>query len=373
VSDDILSQLALDRADPTPLYFQLEKQFLSLIEHGALKPGDRVPGDIQLSEVLNLNRWTVRKAMSRLVEKGLLKRTRRAGTFVTGLASPAPVTIGFFYFFEAAAVMGMRGEYIQQYCATQGADLVIVAFQRDYYSTVDLLDEVRKKRLKGAIVVPLNNEDCLRSLQRMDEARFPYVRLGNAWFTGQLKAPLVKGDDAGCVRMALEHLWSLGHRRIGFFGKHPGNINEQTYREYMASRGPHPSRWTGSYEYDGTVEQWRKLPAADITRAYLKASPDVTAIITEDGASAVEFVRQAPALGRLVPRDLSIIALSGDWPGIEGASPAITSFSVSHAEMSQTAARALFDIIQNGPPAEEIIHYIPFHLHARESTAPPPG
>jgi len=373
VADEILSQLALDRADPTPLYFQLEKQLLSLIEQGDLRPGDRVPGDIQLSEVLGLNRWTVRKAMSRLVGKGLLKRTRRAGTFVTGLAAPAPTTIGFFYFFEASPTMGKRAEHIQQHCSSQGADLIIVAYQRDYFDAADVLDEARKKRLKGLIIMPLDTPACLRSLKRLEDAGFPYVRFGNSWFTGQLKAPLVTGDSVGCAKQAFDHLWGLGHRRIGFFGKHPGNITERTCLDIMACHGPFPGRWAGSYEYDGTLEEWGKLPAASITRAYLDDNPDLTAIITEDGSAALEFVRQSRAAGRRVPDDLSIISLTGEWLGFEGGTLTVSSLSLSNAEIAETAARVLFETIRNGPPTEEVIHYLPFQLHARESTTPPKG
>ena len=55
------------------------------IEAGALKPLDALPGERDIAEAFQVSRVTVRKALSGLVERGLLRQRQGSGTFV---ASP---------------------------------------------------------------------------------------------------------------------------------------------------------------------------------------------------------------------------------------------------------------------------------------------
>lgn len=52
---------------------------------GELRPGDRIPGELELVDTFNVSRMTVNKALSSLAAAGLLVRRRGAGTVV---ASP---------------------------------------------------------------------------------------------------------------------------------------------------------------------------------------------------------------------------------------------------------------------------------------------
>jgi GntR family transcriptional regulator len=53
------------------------------IMNGNLRPGDRVPSENELSEEHGLSRMTARKAISMLTEKGLVRREKGKGTFVS--------------------------------------------------------------------------------------------------------------------------------------------------------------------------------------------------------------------------------------------------------------------------------------------------
>lgn len=76
---------ALDRDSPIPLYFQIAENLRRAIEDGTLKPGDRLDNELDLTERLGVSRPTVRQAVQRLVEQGLVVRRRGLGTVI---ASP---------------------------------------------------------------------------------------------------------------------------------------------------------------------------------------------------------------------------------------------------------------------------------------------
>ncbi|MET9268503.1 GntR family transcriptional regulator [Kribbella sp. NPDC003557] len=74
--------IQLDRSSPVPLYHQLAEQLTAAITEGRLRPGDPFENEIGMSDRLSLSRPTVRRAISELVNQGLLVRRRGIGTTV---------------------------------------------------------------------------------------------------------------------------------------------------------------------------------------------------------------------------------------------------------------------------------------------------
>jgi GntR family transcriptional regulator len=72
----------IDRTSPVPLYFQIAENLRAAIEGGVLRPGDRLETEKLLSERLNVSRPTVRQAVKRLVEEGLVAHQRGIGAVV---------------------------------------------------------------------------------------------------------------------------------------------------------------------------------------------------------------------------------------------------------------------------------------------------
>lgn len=65
-----------------PLYLQLSDVIQSQIEQGELKQGEKIPSEDQMRELYGVSRVTVRAAIERLVESGLLIKRRGKGTYV---------------------------------------------------------------------------------------------------------------------------------------------------------------------------------------------------------------------------------------------------------------------------------------------------
>ncbi len=78
-----LSSIRLDKNVPIPLYYQLKKQILTLIEDSTLHDGDMLPPESELCALLDVSRPTIRQAFSELVAEGYLSRYKGKGTFVS--------------------------------------------------------------------------------------------------------------------------------------------------------------------------------------------------------------------------------------------------------------------------------------------------
>src|SRR3712207_8007334 len=61
-------------AGESPLYLQAERRIEDLLLQGRYRAGDRIPPEAELVAALGVSRVTVRSALARLVERGLLER-----------------------------------------------------------------------------------------------------------------------------------------------------------------------------------------------------------------------------------------------------------------------------------------------------------
>jgi GntR family transcriptional regulator len=75
-------RLHVDRASPIPLHIQVKQALKDQIVRGAWKPGDLVPGDLELCSELGISRTTIRQALAELAHDGWVVRERGRGTFV---------------------------------------------------------------------------------------------------------------------------------------------------------------------------------------------------------------------------------------------------------------------------------------------------
>ena len=75
-------EVVIDRESPVPLYHQLAEQLTAAVDDGRLQPGDPFENEVALATRLSLSRPTVRRAIQKMVDQGLLVRRRGLGTRV---------------------------------------------------------------------------------------------------------------------------------------------------------------------------------------------------------------------------------------------------------------------------------------------------
>ena len=77
-----LPDAAIDRNSPAPFYFQLAEALEREITSGRWPSGTRLPSEPDMCEHFGLSRTTVRQALGRLEQRGLIDRLKGQGTFV---------------------------------------------------------------------------------------------------------------------------------------------------------------------------------------------------------------------------------------------------------------------------------------------------
>lgn len=86
-----------DRGSPVPLYFQVAGRIRSMVDSGELVAGSRLPHEAELLDRLRTSRSTLRRAVSYLVELGVLARRRGAGIRVLPHRAELPADLCGLY------------------------------------------------------------------------------------------------------------------------------------------------------------------------------------------------------------------------------------------------------------------------------------
>lgn len=84
-------QNTIDKTSPIPLYVQVSEYLEKMIKKDKFQVGAKLPSEGELAGVFQLNRNTIRQAISLLVQKGLVEKQRGVGTFVKAKTSLFPI------------------------------------------------------------------------------------------------------------------------------------------------------------------------------------------------------------------------------------------------------------------------------------------
>ena len=225
--------------------------------------------------------------------------------------------------------------------------------------TAEEADRPPPWRVDGIFVV---STESAEAIEPIDASGLPYVAL-NAPCGPNGAAVLF--DDAQGARLAMRHLFDLGHRRIAYANadapRHPSlSIRHQAYVDFLLEAGQTPV----------PVPEYCKM---DDPVAFLKAvrRAGATAVLTYYHHSAIRLCHAAAKLGLRVPEDLSVVSFN-DAFGLDSFNPALTVVSLPHHSAGRAAATMLLQLIRGETLVKREIT-LPERLVIRDSSGPVPA
>jgi LacI family transcriptional regulator len=135
---------------------------------------------------------------SRLARGLSRQRTGTLSVIVPDVANPF-----FTAVVRAAEEVARRADYHVILCDTR-ADLSVER---------DVIEELIAHRVEGVVIAPVSDRSATH-LRRLAEFGVPFVLIDRT--VPGVDCDVVLGDSSGGARQLVEHLISLGHRRIGF-------------------------------------------------------------------------------------------------------------------------------------------------------------
>lgn len=97
-----------DATLPLPRYHQIYLVLREQLAEGRYAPDTPLPGELELAQQFGVSRVTVRAALDRLAEEGLILRQRGRGTFVRPVSVPPPARAELSGLLENLLSMGLK-------------------------------------------------------------------------------------------------------------------------------------------------------------------------------------------------------------------------------------------------------------------------
>jgi LacI family transcriptional regulator len=171
-------------------------------------------------------------------------------------------------------------------------------------------------------------------------------------------------DDREGTRLAVDHLLSLGHRRLVHVGG-PEDVSSSVNRARMFAEALAAAGLEGEAGFAGrhTEDEGRRITADLLSR-----HPDTTAVLAANDRLALGAIDAILATGRSCPGDVSVIGFN-DMPYSERFRPPLTTVRISQYDLGSMAAGLLLATIAEPERAPETRLVAP-QLMVRGSTAP---
>jgi LacI family transcriptional regulator len=252
----------------------------------------------------------------------------------------------------------------EEVAVAHGYEILVSSSNSDPAVLTTCVRRMLERKVEGVAVLTFGEEEPV-----LDQLANHNVPLVLAEFKlSDPKSSTILLDYSTGFRAAVNHLASLGHRKIGFLAGprtlHSAVTRENDFRAAMAAAGlPLQPSWVIVCDHTlrGGVAGFEKL----------RALPDrPTAIICSNDMTAIGVLRAAYTKGLRVPQDLSVIGLD-DIDFCEFTLPPLTTIRLSRADLARAAFDALRQQAEAAPGAivqREFL--VSTSLVTRESTAP---
>lgn len=249
--------------------------------------------------------------------------------------------------------------------SAEAAGYHILTFTYPPHDPLPVYDElIRTRRVDGFVVSGTRRDDP--RIAHLRERDVPFVSFGRSNPTWPYT--WVDTDGAAGMRLAVQHLVELGHKRISFLGWPPpslaGEDRESGFREGLTATDCEPGPiWHGENSEESgrmALRRWLMLPSS--------ARP--TAVLAVSDLMAIGLLNEADQHGVEVGRELSVVGFD-DAPASQYLRPALTTLRQPIPEIAQAVISLLEGRLNKSADAFERRLFVP-ELVARKSSGPAP-
>jgi LacI family transcriptional regulator, repressor for deo operon, udp, cdd, tsx, nupC, and nupG len=255
---------------------------------------------------------------------------------------------------------------IEDAAQREGYAVLVGDTQHDVKREEGYASMLKQRQADGLIFLGHRLPKAAADLVRQSNGRCAPV-VNGCEFSPQLGVPSVHIDNAKAASEAMEHLYRLGHRRIGVI---TGPLASPLSRDRLSGVKACSTKYravstclveNGDFSIESGVVQAERLLAK-------KERP--TAIFCFNDEMAMGVIETAKRHGLRVPMDISVVGFD-DIRFARCMDPPLTTVAQPMRAMGEGTVRLLLEILRGRETPPESIT-LPHTLIVRASTAPPP-
>ncbi|HHY15844.1 MAG TPA: LacI family transcriptional regulator [Firmicutes bacterium] len=231
-----------------------------------------------------------------------------------------------------------------------------------------------ESRAEGLIIMGSPSEPGV--FEKIEDSQIPAVFV-DIPFKGR-NSIYISSDNKKGARLAVEHLISLGHRKIAFLG----GDSLEAFLEQKGEENGRPGEGISKSRFEGYAQALRKanveidlslIGHGEFTQTgakravlqILESHPDVSAIFAASDVMALGAMEAVRSVGREVPRDVAVVGYD-DSEAASLARPLLTTVRQDGPLMGKTAVKEIWNVMNN-PKAASASVILPVELVVRES------
>jgi LacI family transcriptional regulator len=295
------------------------------------------------------------------VPNTLARGLRTARSFVVGMVVP-DITNPLF-------PPMVRGA--EQVLSGAGYTLVLTDTDNDAATERRQVEQLRARGADGLIIATARWEDPL--LDEIAAAGTPTVLVNR--YTSSRVLPYVGGDERTGIRLAVDHLVEIGHRKIVYVAgpqdTSTGRERTAAFRQAVRSHG-----LRATARGVRVADAYTEAAGAAATRLLLDATTDFTAVMAGNDLIALGVLSVLAERGISCPEQVSVVGFN-DLPMFDKISPPLTTVRLPLAAIGGLAARTLLteiaEVSTTRAQGSVVQSLLGVELAVRGSTAPPAG
>ena len=360
-------------------YLSVINYLKELINTGRLRENDKLPTEIELTQIFGVSRITVQKAFLELIREGIVYRNRGRGTFVSKVSSG-----GYTYKEKEksgklkfiGAVLPVDKGWGISYSVIQG--IQEYAKKKDCYVTVHnsmqnpeeeekIIRQLVDNGACGIILMCVNMYSNLKLYRELLDKKFPLVFVDRC--PKYLKVDFVGSDNYMGAYKLVNYLINLGHRKIALVANENETMTTVKERlngycdalidngipiceKYMRIRDDNP-------DYDLKLIE-------NFVEKLLGMEDPPTAIFALNDFIAITCLNKIIKMGYSVPENVSVVGFDSIFKA-EHMLVSLTTVEQPLQEMGMMAGRLLFRRLRHSTNCFNQL-YLPVNIVTGQST-----
>jgi DNA-binding LacI/PurR family transcriptional regulator len=355
--------MPLDWRKPVPLYMQMAEDISSKISAGALRVGDQLGSQQELSREYRVSLMTVKKALAALTHQGWIYTRIGKGSFVARQSPVPPAeahrSIGIVLENLRSAFFSLIVQALEDSAYRRGYNILLSNSSGQTEKEELQIRHFRKIGVSGLIIASLRHEyHATPTFQMLRREGFPFVMVS---YMDDPEIPFVGTNHEGGAYLATQHLIGVGYKRIGYVNAERGNLvgemRKEGFKRAMRDAGRQVKpRFLYRIQVHGIRDYFQG--GYDVGRRFLRLRgqrPD--ALFIYNDSAALGFEKAVLEGGLRIPDDVALVGFDNISEGNYASVPLTT----IEQPMTKIGAEAIDLLIRQieGRPTESRSVFMP--------------
>lgn len=330
----------------------LQHEIRKLIKDKGLKPGDRLPSEHEFQAQYNVSRHTVRTALNRLENQGIIYKEQGSGSFVSDSTKQnLQKEIGVITTYISDYIFPSIIRGIEKELTELGYSMILTSTNNTVEMEKRAIEMMVQRKVDGLIIEPTKSayyNPNIGLYLHLKEMGIPIMMI-NAKYD-EIDSPMVVLDDFQAGYDVTKYLIEQGHTRIGGIFKVDDRQGKERLRGYIQA----------CYEFG--IEYNSKNVLIYETETLLKVLQDrahdivkqknVTGFVCYNDKVAIELLNIIWQHGFSVPEDFSVV--SHDNSNLSSMTKVhLTGIDHPKSELGKEAAQRLIAFVEGKTDAME--------------------